>query len=43
MVSEDDDEVGMIENKKDFETFANQMKYNIVICQLNLNNRKKAI
>jgi hypothetical protein len=38
-----DDEVGLIENKKDLDIFANQMKYNIVLCHINLNDIPSAI
>jgi spore coat protein CotF len=41
--SEDEDESGMIENKKDLNTFTNQMRYNIVLCKMSLGEREEAI
>lgn len=32
----DEDQLSLIENKKEIDTFSSQMKYNIILCYLNL-------
>lgn len=41
--AEDEDETGGQEIRKEIDTFANQMKYNLVLCYLNLGEEDLAI
>lgn len=38
----DDDQLSLIENKKEIDTFRSQMKYNIILCYLNLGDEETA-
>lgn len=41
-VGEDDDESNFIENKKEIDTFSNQVRYNLVLCYLNMHDEAAA-
>ncbi len=41
-MGEDDDESNFIENKKEIDTFSNQVRYNLVLCYLNMHDEAAA-